>query len=270
MPSSVAIIIPCFNHGRFVGEAVASALAQTLPAKEIIIVDDASDDETRRVCASLASSKVKVIRHEMNLGLAASRNEGIRQASSEFILPLDADDRILPNFLERVLPELESSPEVGWVYTDCHVFGVRQGFLDFPDYKLALLLAHNLCLATSLFRKTDWERVGGYDISFKTGQEDWDLWISMAGLGLTGKRVSERLFEYRQHVESMRTRSYDCISKSADRLWLKHSKLYQEHMEAVWKIFLGRYYGGAPDPFRAAAKPTVGRWISAKVRRLLE
>ena len=129
MPSSVAIVIPCFNHGQFVEEAVNSALAQSLAAAEIIVVDDASDEGTRVACEKLASERVRVIRNPKNLGLSASRNRGISEARSDCILPLDADDRMHPDFLKETLPILDSSQEIGWVYADCNFFGAKDGYI---------------------------------------------------------------------------------------------------------------------------------------------
>jgi len=248
--SSVAIIIPCHNHGQFVQEAVASALGQTRHASEIMLIDDASDPKTREACEKLSSAKVRLVRNDANMGLAASRNKAIWEVESELILPLDADDRLHPTFLERTVPVMESSADVGWVYTDCVLFGARSGRLEFPDYDFKLLLAHDVCLAPSLFRKRDWERVGGYDESFEIGQEDWDFWVSLAAHGLRGEHVREPLYEYRQHTGSMRIRSHKDIDVSAQKLWAKHRKLYEKHAEELWRYYVGRFYGGAPDPFR--------------------
>lgn len=265
MKADVTIIIPCYNHGHFVGEAVASARAQTVPASEIIVVDDGSDDATREACAKLASPGVRVIRHETNRGLGASRNTAIAAAKSGIILPLDADDRLRPEFIERTLPHMVSSANTGWVYTDCSMFGAREGFLDFPEYDLMFLLAHNLCLATCLFRRKDWEKVGGYDPVFRGGQEDWDFWISLAELGLRGQHVAERLLEYRQHDESMRMTSHRDIGAASGKLWAKHRRLYEGNAEGIWRHFVGRFYGGAADPFRAGSSDTAWRRV---VRRL--
>jgi len=269
MPGTVAIIIPCYNHGEYVGEAVASALAQTLPASEIIVIDDASDEATKKACKALASDRVRVIRNPTNLGLSASRNRAIRETRSEAILPLDADDRLHPDFLLRTVSVLESSPGIGWVYTDCNLFGAKEGFLEFPDYDLTMLLAHDVCLAPSLFRKKDWERVGGYDENFRVGQEDWDLWVSMAEVGLRGVRVPACLYEYRQHSESMRSRSHQDIGISAELLWNKHKDFYSKNAEKIWRYYVGRFYGGAPDPFRSVSRVGILKRVKNRLKRLL-
>lgn len=265
MSLSVSIIIPCHNHGDYVSEAVFSALAQTRPASEIIVIDDASDRSTREACEALASDRVRVLRNETNLGLAASRNKAIHEARSEAILPLDADDRLHPDFLLRTVPVLESSPQIGWVYTDCNFFGAREGFLEFPDYDVMLLLAHDVCLAPSLFRKKDWERVGGYDESFRIGQEDWDFWVSLAETGLRGAHVRFCLYEYRQHSASMRSRSHQDIDTSAEKLWNKHKDFYERNAKAIWRYYVGRFYGGRPDPFRSESKISLLRRIASRL-----
>jgi len=267
MALSVTIVIPCHNHGSFVGEAVDSALSQSVPASEIIVIDDASDEGCRQACASLASDRVRVLRNETNLGLSASRNRAIREARSEAILPLDADDRLDPDFLRRTVPLLESSEQIGWVYTDCILFGARNGFLDFPDYDPILLLAHDLCLSPSLFRKKEWERVGGYDESFRIGQEDWDFWLSLAEKGLRGARVPQRLYHYRQHSVSMRSRSHRDIDVSAEKIWNKHKDFYEKNAQALWRYYVGRFYGGRPDPFRSTSHESLMTRIKNRICR---
>jgi glycosyltransferase involved in cell wall biosynthesis len=267
MALSTAIIIPCRNHGQYVGDAVASALTQTLAASEIIVIDDASEEPSRAACAVLASDRVRVLRNEKNLGLSASRNRAVREARSEAILPLDADDRLDPDFLRLTVPVLESAQDIGWVYTDCTLFGAQDGFLEFPDYDPILLLAHDLCLAPSLFRKRDWERAGGYDESFRIGQEDWDFWVTLAEKGLRGTHVPRRLYYYRQHSASMRSRSHQDIDVSAQKLWNKHKDFYKRNAEAIWRYYVGRFYGGRPDPFRSTSRAGLMRRIKGRFCR---
>src|SRR5690242_14976762 len=112
---SVSVIIPTYNRARFVGEAVASALAQTLPPLEVIVVDDGSTDDTADVVARLNDPRVVYLRQE-NAGPATARNTGVEAARGDLIALLDSDDRWLPRKLELQVPLFEGDGKIGLVY----------------------------------------------------------------------------------------------------------------------------------------------------------
>jgi glycosyltransferase involved in cell wall biosynthesis len=109
----VSVILPCFNQANFLGEAIESALTQQGPSVEIVVVDDGSTDATREVARSFR--EVQYI-HQRNRGTAAARNLGLRSSRGEFIVFLDADDRLLPDAVEIGLRELDEHPECGFVH----------------------------------------------------------------------------------------------------------------------------------------------------------
>jgi glycosyltransferase involved in cell wall biosynthesis len=117
----VSVVIPCFNYGRFLPEAVDSVLSQGVTDLEVIIVDDGSTDETPEVVARLTDPRIRAYRFQ-NGGNSAARNHGIELARGEFLAFLDADDRWLPGKLERQLALLEAEPGVGMVFTDFRRF----------------------------------------------------------------------------------------------------------------------------------------------------
>jgi glycosyltransferase involved in cell wall biosynthesis len=117
----VSVIIPCYNYGRYLPEAVASVAAQTLGDLEIIIVDDGSTDETAEVIAGLVDPRVR-IRRTSNRGISAARNAGLDMARGEFIAFLDADDYWEPTKLERQVAIMDAEPEVTLVFTDFRRF----------------------------------------------------------------------------------------------------------------------------------------------------
>src|SRR5271157_928118 len=117
-PCRVSVVIPCFNHGEFLPEAVESVTALQRDDVELIVVDDGSDDErTRKEMDALPAQAIKVIRQE-NKGLAAARNAGIAISKGEYVLPLDADNRLHPGYIEHGVRILDSNPHVGVVYGD--------------------------------------------------------------------------------------------------------------------------------------------------------
>ena len=169
----VSVIIPCYNYGRYLEEAVDSVLRQTFKDVEIIIVDDGSTEkETLDILNILGGMYPAItIIHQSNGHLSNARNVGIRAAKGEYILPLDADDAIEPTMLERCVSVLDNCPSVGFAYTQVKLFGDRDEVWLSPEYNFYDLLQGNYIVATNLFRKKAWEEVGGYDESMR----EWGL-----------------------------------------------------------------------------------------------
>jgi glycosyltransferase involved in cell wall biosynthesis len=185
-----SLIIPTFNHARFVGAAIDSALAQTVSAFEIIVVDDGSTDETPAVLARYAA-RVRVLRQE-NRGLSAARNAGLAAAHGKFVSFLDADDVMAPTKLAAQLEVLERSHAIGWTYCDVLMetvvtgataraserFGYASRALDgwlFPE----LIHGNFIPAIAPLVRRTALEVAGGFDERL-TALEDWDMWLRLS------------------------------------------------------------------------------------------
>ena len=227
-PPKVSVIIPCFNHGEFLPEAIASVLSANRPDVEMIVVDDGSTDErTRTEMNKLASNGIHVIRQE-NKGLAAARNAAIAAARGEYIFPLDADDHMRPECLDREIPLL-SNPNVGVVYSDGEFFGTRSGRWNIGAFSTERLLHWNFIPCCALYRRQIWEQNSGYDGSMPVqGLEDWDLWLGALEHGWEFHYVPEILFEYRVATESMITRSYGSEDAIRDFVTRKHGQLYRK------------------------------------------
>ncbi len=199
----VSVIIPCYNQGVYLQEAVASVLDQTFHDFEILVVDDGSTDvETVNILKNVLWPKTRVI-HTENQGLSAARNNGIREAQGDYILPLDADDKIGKDYLEDAIRILDRHPEIGIVYCEAAYFGVKGGRWDLPEYSLDKILSHNVIFCTALFRKADWEAVGGYNVNMVYGWEDWDFWLSLIHRGSKVYRIPKIHFHYRLREASM-------------------------------------------------------------------
>jgi len=198
----VTVAIPCYNHGAYLPETLASIEAQTLCDYEIIIVNDGSTDaETLSFLNTLNSSKIKVLTTK-NRGVSAARNSAIAVASSDYILPLDADDKIAPSYLEKAVAILDEQPDVAIVYCDQIAFGEREGLFSLPDYDRRRLLIENLMPVSAVFRKIIWEEAGGFSESMVCGWEDWDFWISVSRFDLGIVKLKEPLFYYRVRADS--------------------------------------------------------------------
>jgi glycosyltransferase involved in cell wall biosynthesis len=201
----VSIIIPCFNQGAMLREALAS-IEQVRNANllEVIIVDDGSSEaETRKILSELEQTDYRVV-PQPNRGLGAARNAGIRLAKGEFILPLDSDNRVREVYLNEGVSILKENSNVEVVYADAAYFGERSGRWHVPEFDLLSLIRTNFIDACALYRKNLWQKVGGYDERMPSmGWEDWDFWLRLACHGATFVHLDKIGFDYRVREDSM-------------------------------------------------------------------
>lgn len=208
-PSLVSVIIPCYNQAQYLQDALYSVLAQTYKYWECIIVNDGSADNTEEVALDWCNkdSRFKYCK-KVNGGLSSARNLGIINSSGEFILPLDADDKIADTYIEKAVYMLESGFDIGVVTTNQVMsFGAKNGLEgNAREGGTELFIGHyNNQVSCSMFRKVVWEACGGYDEKMREGFEDWDFWIRLTDKGLKIATIKEPLFFYRIKEESMWT-----------------------------------------------------------------
>lgn len=230
--NKVSIIMPCYNDGAYIKEAVASVRAQTYPNIELVIVDDGSDDpNTLKVLEQLEAEGACLL-HTNRLRPAGARNAGISAASGEYILPLDADDWIEPTYIEKAVEVLDSSEKVGVVYCHADLFGEQTGPWELPDYSLDKMLLDNIVFVTALFRKEDWCKVGGYRTTMVHGMEDYDFWLAILELGREIRQLPETLFHYRIKPVSRTTRFQDdpsVVQETYRMIYQQHPVLYERY-----------------------------------------
>lgn len=234
---SVTFVIPCFNHGAFVGQAVASALAQEDADVQVVVVDDGSTDgHTPAQCDACAGEHVRVI-HQANAGLPGARNAGASGATTEFLVFLDADDWVEPSFVARLAEALADAHDASHAY--CHERIAELGndwVWRTPAWDADLMLLTNLHPVTALVRRRCFEELGGFDATMRDGYEDWEFWVRCVGRGLRGVLVPEPLFVWRRH--SHETMIADAVARH-DRLLAqiidRNRSLYAEHAEALIK-----------------------------------
>lgn len=227
----VSVIVPVYNVlPCYIEEALESVLVSTYQNIEIIVVNDGSSSkETLSFFKSYNNPKVKII-NQINMGLAEARNTGIKNATGKYILPLDADDKIEPTYIEKAVKIIDSKKRIGIVYCEADMFGAINKKWELPEFKMKNMLRFNCIFCTALFRKTDWERVGGYKKIMKYGWEDYEFWLSLLELGVKVYRIPEILFHYRQHEKtSMLTEVYKEKFK-LEYLW----KMIQSHHKELF------------------------------------
>jgi glycosyltransferase involved in cell wall biosynthesis/Flp pilus assembly protein TadD/2-polyprenyl-3-methyl-5-hydroxy-6-metoxy-1,4-benzoquinol methylase len=228
----VSIIIPCYNHIRFLKDCLQSIIDQTHKDWEAIVVDDCSTDGSPEdVVRSFNDSRIKIIKHERNKGLSASRNSGIRQAQAGLIVTIDADDMFASTFLEKTVAIFAANVEVDCVFTDYKLFGEFQARWDYcvKDAE-AMTRTQWIPGAGTLMWSSLWRRVGGYCEAgeLKPGNEDWDFWLAASSLNLNAAHVAEPLYFYRQHQVSMRSnlKYYDFATR--EFIYRRHSQLFDQ------------------------------------------
>ena len=222
----VSIVIPCFNHGEFLPEAVASVTKIARDDIELIVVDDGSTDEgTVREVDKLVAQGIKVIRQGNN-GPAGARNAAIRASQGEYILPLDADDRLRSGWIDSAIAILDSDAQVGVVYGDAQCFGTRTDHWRVGPFEADKLLNWNFIHASALYRRSVWEQNSGYDLTILRGLEDWDFWLGAMEHGWRFAYMPEVFFEYRQAAQSLTTSTAGYQDQVREFVARKHGLLY--------------------------------------------
>ena len=223
-----SVIIPCFDLGEYLQEAVDSVLAQTCPPDELIVVDDGSKDEhTLEVLNDLRSRGIVVFRTP-NRGAPSARNYGVERAAGEYILCLDADDVLLPGYLQRTVAAMSASPEVGIVATQLEFFGDTTGTWRPVPYSLATMLWKNCLPSASLFRRRCWEEAGGYAPELEACH-DWDLWLSIVERGWRWEVVEETLYRYRRRSGSISEHREAHRPRIIAAMMRRHQETYDAH-----------------------------------------
>lgn len=235
---TVSIVIPCYNAGTHLTEAVESAVAQTWPAVEVIVVDDGSTDQTTLDILDEPSWPRTRIYRQHNAGPAAARNRAIREAQGDYILPLDADDTIEPDYVTKAVAVLDASPSVGCVYCKARKFGAEEGPWELPPYTAQELAVDNVIFVTALYRKEDWQTVGGYNERLRHGMEDYEFWLKLVGLGRQVVQLDECLFNYRVKASSRTTlfqANRQNIINTYAEIFRSNVNFFASHAEALYK-----------------------------------
>lgn len=197
----LSVVIPCHDDGEYVIDAVAS-VQRNAPAAELIVVDDGSTEpRTREILAALGATGVRVI-EQPHAGLSAARNHGIAASAGDYVLPLDADNRLLPGFAAEAVALLDADPGAGIVYGDRRDFGLRNGDVVVPEFDLPRMLSGNYIDACAVVRREVWSEAGGYDTALHDW-EDWDFWLGAAARGWRFLRIPRPVFEYRVRPDSL-------------------------------------------------------------------
>ena len=202
---SLAIVIAYAGEAEFLPETMASIFANSGISEIVVGVDTTrtSIDSAESIWAPWILQANEqglslVLVHSSERGPAAVRNLAIASTNASLILPVDADDRIAEIYCSEILKIYNSKdPEVGIVYGKAELFGNSSGVWNLPAFTVEGIVLENCIYATSAFRKEDWVAVGGYDTGLIYGQEDWDFWLKIIGLGRKVRFIENVVFHYR-------------------------------------------------------------------------
>jgi glycosyltransferase involved in cell wall biosynthesis len=236
--SLVSIIIPCYNDAQYIEQSVHSALNQNYPFKEIIIVDDGSNDETKEVLKKIEHKITKLIT-QGNKGQSTARNVGIREAKGKYILVLDSDDFFEPTFCEKAITIFKEDETIKIVSCQANLlYGheKKESFIP-TGGSISNFLFANDALGTSMFKKEDWQNCGGYDENMRNGFEDWEFFIRLLKKGGEVKVIPELLYTYRKRNDSTtsiaNSKKYELLryifNKNKD-LYIENFEQYTDHL----------------------------------------
>lgn len=241
--SNVTAIIPCYNDGGYIMQALKSLYNQTLLPEKIIIVDDGSNETTRNVLKKIEHASVQIV-YQNNKGVSNARNTAISLAKTDYILNLDADDYYEPTFIEHALKILDNNTNVAAV---CALVKILRGNKFEKEIKKPLggvvknFIVTNNGVSGSMFRKKCWIEVSGFDENMKNGYEDWEFWIAVLKQNWTMHIIQEPLFVYRikkQSRDKTAVKDYDFELKKY--IFTKHKDLYQKYFEFYCSELLRR------------------------------
>jgi glycosyltransferase involved in cell wall biosynthesis len=266
----LAVVVPSYDTASYLGAAVRSLLAQTMPDLEVIVVDDGSHDDSVQRVLAIPDRRLTVVRQH-NRGLAGARNTGILLARAPFIGFCDSDDLWHPRKAERHLERMERTPDVGVTFS-------FSAYLDHDGVPTGQLLA-TACAeptvrdlvrrnhlgngSTAVVRRTCFERVGLYDESIANAEE-WELWVRIAALAaLRIVRIPEPLTGYRIRAGSL-SASYDSFLRNA---WIAIQR-FGEHVPGFSARAAQRAYA---EVLRIASRKSIAAGeVNASQRFLLE
>ncbi len=234
MIPKVSIIIACYNDPDVL-VAVRSAYIQTYSNKEIIVVDDGSNQQTQEALQSVREY-IDIVITQDNQGQSIARNNGIKKANGEYILNLDSDDYFEPEFCEKAIRIFEVDEEIKIVTCKARRFN-KSGDIDvFSPLggDLQNFLFTNSALGSSMFKRNNWEQVGGYEEKLPIlGFEDWEFYLNILKTGGVAFVIPEVLFNYQVRENSTTAKIKDFKPDKFKHIILKHSELYKENFEAL-------------------------------------
>lgn len=249
----VSVIVPSYNMEEFIAETLDSILASQYENFEVIVVDDGSKDGSLAIAEQYAAqdSRVRVFA-QPNSGVSVARNLALKHSRGEYVLPIDADDKIEPMFIAEAVEALEADAEVKAVTCRCMFFGNREGEWNLPEYDVHKLATDNRLCASSMYRRADAMRAGGYS-EVVVAREDWEFWISMLKDGGKVVKLPTVGFHYRVRAASKRFRDRGQKAQTVAGLNRLHPEFFERELGG--ELHLQRSQSRLRNKLRRLSRP---------------
>ena len=255
----VSIVIPCYNQGQYIHDALQSVLQSTYKNIEIIIVDDGSTDRLTKKIIQTFKHQQTVIKQK-NLGLATARNNGIKSSHGKYFLPLDADDYIDTTYIEKAISILESNSQIGFVYSNVLFFGDVNYMWETNQISLRTMRLFNSVTSSAVIRREAYNQTIGYNINMIYGYEDWDFYLSLLEIGWKAYFIREPLFFYRKHGKTMHQTALQHHTYLYSQIKRNHHKIFSQpsfYISVVVYKFYTLLKKFIPYKFRMFMKRTI-------------
>lgn len=242
----VSVIIPCFNQAAYLSKALESIAHQSYVNWECIIINDGSTDNTEDVAKNWVKKDDRYFYFtQRNNGVSSARNIGISKAKGTYVLPLDADDYVEYNYIECLVKGFTEGNYIKVTYGSVKMFGTSQKDYSLEQYRFEALKLANMIHVSGMFRKSDFNKIDGYDENMVYGYEDWEFWINLLKNGGQAKLITDTILYYRQKEVSRMTKiSLQKRYKMIAYIYHKHTHMYEDYLNNWSKpINLNLAYG---------------------------
>ena len=262
MKPILSIIVPCYKQAAYIAQTLDSVRNQTFQDWECIVVNDGSPDNASEIVNRYVAldSRIRLIETD-NRGVSAARNTGIKASAGEFILPLDADDIILPEYARLAIEHFRRHPETKLVYCEARKFGHENTYWDLPEYKWERFIFSNCIFSSCFFRRSDFDKTSGFDESMRVGWEDWDFLLGFLDEHDIVYRIPKVLMLYR--IKNV-SKSTEVLDKTEALTW----QLIDNHPDVYRKYAFKRMSGNTGERYSSTERldKAIGHAITKPVR----
>ena len=236
MEVKVSIVVTCYNLGQYLQDLFGSISWAFNESFEVILIDDGSNEQATILEIKALEQNygsVRIVKQE-NMGLARARNKGVALANGKYIIPVDADNRLVKKGVYDALKFLEANEDYSVAYGNAKFFGNRTGLWQNQDYNHKAMVLKNHIDACAIIRKCSLKEVGMYDVNMPVmGFEDWDLWLRMYLEGLKFKYIPEIFFEYRVREGSMLKENWEKRDVIVDYIFNREKSVALKHLREL-------------------------------------
>ncbi|WP_165024546.1 glycosyltransferase family 2 protein [Dysgonomonas sp. ZJ279] len=268
MNPKISIIVPCYNQAAYLSETLQSVLDQEYADWECIIVNDGSPDNTEEIAMQWfeKDSRFKYF-YKTNSGVSDTRNFGIQQATGEYILPLDSDDKIGPRYINEALDVFDKNANTKLVYSNSLLFGTKNDKIIAHEFDFKRLLFENYIFCSAIFHKADFLKTSGYNSNMKHGLEDWDFWLTFLKKDDVVIKLNDFHFSYRIKDIS-RSQAID-IEKNESlllQIFKNHTELYLSYVNPIRNYIEANYYKEQEQVYKRSNEYKIGYIICTPIR----